>query len=103
MLANVLRSHTATQMSITLVKTFVKLRKLISSNTHLQFEIEQIKNYIQHQSKKQENQDKSIDLLFQYIDQLQKELTSSIHHERKKIGYEVGKKDGGKKQNVKNR
>lgn len=52
MLANVLKSDTATQMSIRLVKTFVKLRELMSTNTHLQLEIEQIKNYIQHQSKK---------------------------------------------------
>lgn len=74
MLANVLRSDTATQMSIRLVKSFVKLRKLMSSNIHLQLEIEQIKNYIQHQSKKQENQDKNIDLLFQYIDRLQDKL-----------------------------
>lgn len=48
MLANVLRSDTVIQMSITLVKTFVKLRKIIASNIHRKVEIEQIKNYIQH-------------------------------------------------------
>lgn len=93
MLANVLKSDTATQMSIRLVKTFVKLRKLTSSNIHLQLEIEQIKNYIQHQSKKQESQDKSIELLFQYLDRLQEELIAPSPSERKRIGYEVGKKN----------
>jgi|SRR5690606_187913 len=92
MLANVLKSDIATQMSIRLVKAFVQLRKALSSNTQLQLEVEKIKNYISHQSKKQENQDKNIGLLFQYIDRLQEKLEPPIPNERKKIGYEVGKK-----------
>lgn len=92
MLANVLKSDIATQMSIRLVKAFVQLRKALSSNAQLQLEIEKIKNYISYQSKKQENQDKNIDLLFQYVDRLQEKLDAPNPQERKKIGYVVGGK-----------
>ncbi|HLT87667.1 MAG TPA: ORF6N domain-containing protein [Sphingobacterium sp.] len=93
MLANVLKSDIATKMSIRLVKAFVQLRKVLSSNAQLQLEIEKIKNYISYQSKKQETQDKNIDLLFQYIDRLQEKLDTPTPQERKKIGYELGKKN----------
>lgn len=46
MLANVLKSEIATQMSIRLVKAFVQLRKTLSSNVQLNLEIEKIRNYI---------------------------------------------------------
>src|SRR5690606_10144097 len=92
MLANVLKSNIDTQVSIRLVKAFVQLRKMLSSNARIQLEIEQIKNYISHQSKKQENQDKNIDLLFQYVDRLQEKLETPAPTERKRIGYEVGRK-----------
>lgn len=71
-------------MSIRLVKAFVQLRKAISSNAQLQLEIEKIKNYIGYQNKKQENQEKNIDLLFQYVDRLQEKLESPPLKERKK-------------------
>lgn len=92
MLANVLKSETATHISIGLVKTFVRLRQVLSSNAELQLEIERIKNYIAYQSKKQENHDKNIDLIFEYIDRLQAKTELSTPPERKQIGYELGKK-----------
>lgn len=64
MLSNVLKSELATKMSIKLIEIFVYLRRNLVAHTELKLEIGQIKNYITHRSRKQENQDKNIELLF---------------------------------------
>jgi hypothetical protein len=43
MLANVLRSDQATQVSIRIIELFVKLREMVLTNTELKYEIEKIK------------------------------------------------------------
>src|SRR5690606_23677327 len=96
MLSNVLKSELATKMSIKLIEIFVYLRRNLVAHTELKLEIEQIKNYIAHQSRKQENQDKNIELLFQYVDRLQEKLEEPAPKERQKIGYKIG---GDKKDN----
>jgi phage regulator Rha-like protein len=86
MLANVLKSDIATAMSIRLVKTFVQLRKALSTNVELKLEVAEIKHVINKIAKKQDGQDKNIDLLFEYIDRLQ-EKAQEPKQERKRIGY----------------
>jgi len=71
MLANVLKSDIATQMSIRLVKAFVQLRKALSTNTQMQLEIAEIKYNVEQIVKKQKGHDQNIELLFEYIDRLQ--------------------------------
>ncbi|MCL4640501.1 MAG: ORF6N domain-containing protein [Olivibacter sp.] len=92
MLANVLKSTLATQVSIRLVKVFVQLRNMLSSHTELKLEIAEIKHLLIGQNKRLDNHDKNIELVFQYLDELaeKKEYTSVQQVERKKIGYEIG-------------
>jgi len=92
MLSNVLKSERAISMSIRIIDVFIKMREMLTSNTELYLEIERIKNEITKQAKRQDNQDKNIELVFQYLDELaEKKNITSTGTERKKIGYVLGK------------
>ncbi len=77
-LANVLKSERATQMSIKIIEIFVKMREMLTDNLNIKLEIEEIK-------KKLTNQNKNIELVFSYLDELleKKENPKPIN----KIGY----------------
>ncbi len=62
-LSNVLNSKRATQISIRIIELFVEIRELLTDNLSVKLEIEEIK-------KKLTNQDKSIELVFSYLDEL---------------------------------
>ena len=62
-LANVLKSARATQVSIKVIEVFVKMREMLTDSLRLQLDIELIK-------KKLENQDRNIELVFSYLDEL---------------------------------
>lgn len=81
MLANVLKSDQAVQVSIRIIELFVKLREMLVSHTELKLEIEKIK-------KKVDNQNKNIEVIFNYFD----ELLEKKEKPRKQIGYKVPKK-----------
>ncbi|MFD2557091.1 ORF6N domain-containing protein [Sphingobacterium tabacisoli] len=94
MLANVLKSVIATQMSIRLVRAFVQLRKAIATNTQVQLEISQIKYNVEQIAKKQRGHDQNIELLFEYIDRLQEkeEKRETKPNSKGEIGFKVGGK-----------
>ena len=76
--ANVLTSSRARQMSIKIIEVFVKMRNLLTKNLNLTLEIQNIK-------KKLENQDKNIELVFTYLDELIEKQENP--EPRKQIGY----------------
>jgi hypothetical protein len=78
MLANVLNSERAIQTSIFIVEAFIKLREMFSETLNLKIEIEEIKHKIQ-------SQDKNIELVFSYLDELMDKQTQPKN--RKKIGF----------------
>lgn len=63
MLSSVLNSPRAIQVNIEIMRTFARIRQMLSDNTELRLEIEQIK-------KKVNNHDKNIEIVFSYIDEL---------------------------------
>lgn len=77
-LSNVLKSERATQMSIKIIEIFVSLREFLTDNLSLKIEVEEIK-------KKLANQNKNIELVFSYLDELIEKQDNKI--EREKIGY----------------
>lgn len=80
-LANVLRSDRARQMSIRIIEVFVKMREMLLDTLDLRLEIETIK-------KKLENQNKNIELVFSYLDEL---IDKQEHPKpRRQIGYKTG-------------
>ncbi|MFD1628956.1 ORF6N domain-containing protein [Pseudopedobacter beijingensis] len=86
MLSSVLKSKQAIQVNIQIMRIFTRLRQMLSDNTSVKLEIAEIRQAINKISKKQEGQDKNIDLLFEYIDRLQ-EKVAEPKQERKRIGY----------------
>ena len=78
MLGNVLNSERAVAFSIRIIEVFVKMRNFISENEILKNEIDNIK-------RKLINQDKNIELVFSYLDELIDKQDNKI--ERNKIGY----------------
>lgn len=82
MLANVLKSERAVQVSIKIIELFVKLREMLVSHTELRLEIEKIK-------KKMDNQDKNIEIVFRYFDELLDNKQKDMP--RKSIGYKIPK------------
>ncbi|MGE0567868.1 MAG: hypothetical protein AB7O73_07955 [Bacteroidia bacterium] len=81
MLANVLKSERAVMVSIRIIELFVKLREMQMTNTELRLELEKIKTKV-------DNQDKNIEIVFRYFD----ELLERKEQPRKQIGYKLPKK-----------
>jgi len=81
MLANVLKSERAIKVSIKIIELFVKLREFFVSHAELKLELERIKLKI-------ENQDKNIEVVFSYIDELMKQKKQP----RTQIGFQLPEK-----------
>ena len=81
-LANILRSKRARQMSIRIIEVFIKMREMLVENLSLRLEIESIK-------KKLSNYDKSIELVFRYLDELLEKHENP--EPRKQIGFRINK------------
>jgi hypothetical protein len=81
MLANVLKNERAIQVSIKIIELFVRLREMLVDHTELKLEIERIKM-------KLDNQDKNIEIVFRYFDELLEQKAKP----RKPIGFSLPKK-----------
>lgn len=70
------------------MRIFTKLRQMLIDNTDIRLEIEKIKKQLN-------NQDKNMEVIFQYLDELAEKKNDTMGQpaERKKIGYEI---KGGK-------
>ena len=79
-LSNVLKSKRAVEVSIKIIDVFVQLRTLVLGNAEIKLELEKIK-------KKVDNQDKNIEVIFKYFD----ELLDQKAQPRKEIGYRISK------------
>jgi hypothetical protein len=63
MLSNVLKSESAVQVSIRIIDVFVRLREVYAEQTEVWLAIEKIKS-------KLDNQDKNMEIVFRYLDEL---------------------------------
>jgi ORF6N domain len=77
-LSNVVKSEKATQMSIKIIEIFVSMREFLSNSLTSKIDIEEIKRRL-------DNNDKNVELLFTYLDELIDKKENAI--ERTKIGY----------------
>lgn len=76
MLSSVLNSSQAIQVNIQVVRIFARLRQFFDSQNELKIEIEDIKQKLNHQ-------DKNIELVFSYLE----ELSEKKKQPRKRIGF----------------
>ena len=83
MLATVLRSKRAIQMSIEVIKAFVQLRKALASQKDLLKQVAEIRNFMLKQNNKTDREFKKV---WKVID----ELTKPIHDKtRQSIGFKL--------------
>lgn len=78
MLSSVLNSEKAIKVNIQIMRIFTRIRELLTNNLSIKLEIEEIK-------KKIINQDKNIELVFNYLDELIEKHDNP--QPRKQIGY----------------
>jgi len=78
MLSSVLNSERAIAVNIKIIRIFTKMRKMLTDNLNVKLEIEEIK-------KKLSNQNKNIELVFSYLDELIEKKEDQ--KPRTKIGY----------------
>ncbi|PKP23110.1 MAG: DNA-binding protein [Bacteroidetes bacterium HGW-Bacteroidetes-21] len=84
MLSSVLASEKAINVNIQIMRIFTKVRQLLTDNLSIRLEVETIK-------KKLENQDKNIELVFSYLDELIEKQENP--KPRKRIGYKTSNKE----------
>lgn len=82
MLSSVLNSETAIAVNIRIIRTFTRIRQMLTDHTELRLEVEQIKKKLDHQ-------DKNMEAVFQYLDELLVR-NEAPHKGRKSIGYQLG-------------
>jgi hypothetical protein len=85
MLASVLNSDQAIAVNIQIVRVFTQIRQMLTDNTELRLEIEKIK-------RKADSQDKNIELVFQYLDELL-EQKEKPEPPRNRIGYKLSSEE----------
>lgn len=78
MLSSILNSKRAIQVNIEIMRIFSKIKQMLSDNTELRLEIEQIK-------KKIGNHDKNIELVFSYLEKLMEKKEKPIETKPQKI------------------
>jgi len=78
MLSSVLRSKKAIQVNIQIMMVFTKVREMLVDTISLKLDIEELK-------RKLENQDKNIELVFNYLDELMEKQENP--KPRKQIGF----------------
>jgi len=82
MLSCILNSKRAIDVNIRVIRIFTKMREMLVENLSLRLEVEAIK-------KKLTNQDKSIELVFSYLDELIEKQENP--KPRKQIGFKIKK------------
>lgn len=78
MLSSILRSGQAIKVNIQIMRIFTRIREMLTNHLSIKLEIEEIK-------KKLANQDKNIELVFNYLDELIEKHDNP--KPRKRIGY----------------
>lgn len=81
MLSSVLNSKRAIKVNIQIIRIFTRIRQKLADNTDIKLEIEKIKN-------KLDNQDKNMEIVFKYLDELL-EKQERPNPPRKRIGYKA--------------
>lgn len=88
MLANILKSERAIQMSIRIIEIFVKLREISGTHKELLLQMEKLEKRMLHQDKRIDKHAEEIQLIFDAL----KQLLNPPQPPRKAIGYRQGNK-----------
>lgn len=86
MLSSILNSPIAIQVNIQIIRIFVRMRHVLTDQLSVRLEIAEIRDKLQYQGKKQDNQNKNIEIIFQYLDELQNKV-EKIDKPQNRIGF----------------
>ena len=89
MLSSILNSKQAIQVNILIMRVFTNARKMLMDTTELRLEIEKIKRTLT-------NHDKNMEVVFQYVDELQTKidkLSPNPKLSENQIGFKINEKD----------
>lgn len=90
MLSSVLNSKRAIQVNIRIMRVFNQIRTAVIGTTDIRLEIAEIKNALARQSKRQDDQDKNVELVFQYLDELNEKIKRPpLLPDRERVGYKI--------------
>lgn len=89
MLANVLKSDKAMEVSIRIIDVFVNLREMILNNKDILIKLEQIDKKIIHLGLDMKSHDNEIETLFELIDEIRKESNNINNKSPKPIGFKM--------------
>ncbi|HEX7583553.1 MAG TPA: ORF6N domain-containing protein [Prolixibacteraceae bacterium] len=84
MLSGILNSDRAISVNIQIMRIFTRIRQMLTDTLSLKLEIEEIK-------KKLQNQDKNIEIVFTYLDELN--TKQEVPSPRKRIGFKTNEED----------
>jgi hypothetical protein len=84
MLSSVLNSKQAISVNIQIMRIFTRVRQMLTDTLSLKLEIEDIK-------KKLQNQDKNIEIVFSYLDELITKQDDPLP--RKRIGFKIAREE----------
>ena len=87
MLANVLKSGRAIQMSLRIIDVFVQMRETLLTHKDILLQLEGLEKKMLKQDKKMDKYGRDISLIFAYL----KELLNPPQEPRNKIGYKISK------------
>jgi len=91
MLSSVLNSKRAIQVNIRIMRVFNQIRTAIIGTTDIRLEIAEIKNVLAKQGNRQDDQDKNVELVFQYLDELNEKIKRPpLLPDRERVGYKIG-------------
>jgi hypothetical protein len=93
MLSGVLNSDRAIGVNIQIMRIFTKMHQFLNDTSQIHLELTEVKLAVEKLLKRQDGQDKNINLIFTYIDRLEDKLEKPRLPERSMIGYKVGKED----------
>ena len=91
MLANVLKSDRAMEVSIRIIDVFINLREMILKNKDILIKLEQIDKKIIHLGLDIKTHDNEIETLFELIDEIRKEREKLNNKSPKRIGFKIPK------------
>lgn len=90
MLSSVINSKSAIEMNIRIMRIFTQVRQMLTDYSELKIELLDLKQIMNSIVERQDGQSKNIDLLFQFIDNVQDQNALLKSNDKVLIGFKIG-------------
>jgi hypothetical protein len=90
-LSSVLKSETAIEVNIRIIRAFTKMREFVISNKDVLLKLEKIEKHLLVHSQDIKSHDGEIETLFELVDEIRKESEQPKKLKRNPIGYKLPK------------